>query len=130
MPRKTRARRARRMRLIEEVAASVETTVPVLHAGVGSTLTVETDIENPSVPYTVVFDDRTLMYSQVDRRETVPNLQPGIHRLAWSFSHLAKGWKHTLRAQATGQAPVQLEDRSEARKDPPYSVGVALVIVP
>jgi len=130
MPRKKRARRARTTRLTEDVAASVETLVPVLHAPVGSTLTVETDVENPSVPYTVAFDDRTLMYSQVDRRETVPGLQPGVHRLAWSFTHLAKGWKHTLHAQVTGQAPVRLEDRSEARKDPPYSVGIALVIVP
>jgi hypothetical protein len=130
MPRKRKARRARKMRFTEEVAASVETVVPVLHAPVGSTLTVEIDIENPSVPYTVAFDDRTLMYSQVDRREAIENLQAGTHRLAWSFTHLAKGWKHELTARVSGQAPVQLESRAEARKDPPYSVGVALVIVP
>ncbi len=102
--------------------------VPIIRTSVGSTLVVDVDIEHPSVNYTVAFDSRTLMYSQVDRREAVENLEAGTHRLVWSFTHLAKGWQHRVSAQVTGQPRLVLEERSEAKKDSPYSLGFALVV--
>lgn len=103
--------------------------VPVLNAKAGETLTISVDVDNPSDPYLVIFRKTTVMIGQVDREETVENLPAGTHRLSWSFLHREKGWKHRITAAAGREAPVLLDERSEAKKDPPYTIGVALVVV-
>jgi hypothetical protein len=108
--------------------AASKTGVPTIEARAGDVLTVTVDVEDISVPYTVVFDDRTLMYSLVDRREDVA-LVAGTHRLSWSLTHVEKGWKHEVQAKVTGQAAVVLDSRSEENKDGPYTIGLALVVV-
>jgi hypothetical protein len=125
----SRRRKAKTVALGEDVVKAIIPMVPIVRAASGSSLTVEVDIENPSVNYTVGFDDTTLMYCRVDRRETVAGLSPGTHRLVWSFSHLEKDWKHVIAAQVAGQPAVTLEERSEAKKDAPYSIGLALVVI-
>jgi hypothetical protein len=102
--------------------------VPTLTATDGDSLEITVDVEAISVPYTVVFDDRTLMYSLVDRRERVA-LAKGTHRVAWSFSHVEKNWKHHVTAKVNGKSEVVLDSRSEEKKDSPYGIGLALVVV-
>lgn len=95
----------------------------------GERLTVVVDVDNLALPYTVVFDDRPLMYGLVDRRESSPPMAPGSYRLFWAFSHIEKGWRHQIAVELPGRKPEILEARSEARKDSPYTIGMALVVV-
>jgi hypothetical protein len=93
----------------------------------GDTLVVEVDVTEILTPYTVVFDDRTIIYGRTDRRESVPDLKPGVHRLAWSFQHAEKDWTHQIGAKVGAGAAKVLEARSEKKKDAPYSIGLALI---
>ncbi len=95
----------------------------------GDRLTVVVDVENVALPYMVIFDDRPLMYGLVDRRESSGPLSPGTYRLFWAFNHIEKGWSHRLSVEIPGGPAELLEARSEAHKDGPYTIGMALVVV-
>src|SRR5438552_2008143 len=102
--------------------------VPHIRAQAGETLTVLVDVENISIYYTVTFDKKTLMYSLVDRQEEVV-LTPGVHRLGWGFTHVEKEWSHKVSAQVEGGSVQVLDEKSETKKDSPYTIGLAIVEV-
>ncbi len=122
-------RRAETVAVAEDTVAPVVPEVPIFRVPVGGSLTVEVDVTNPSEDYTVQLGDTTLMFARVDRRETARNLPRGRFFLTWHFVHSNKGWAHTISVEPNGGAAVQLESRSEAKKDPPRSSGIALVVV-
>lgn len=108
--------------------APLPAAVPVLSASNGDQLTIEVDVDNIVVPYTVIFDDRTLIFGATDRRERV-SLVTGFHRLTWSFTHLEKDWTHKITAQIGAAGAQVLDDKAEANKDAPYSIGWAVIDV-
>jgi hypothetical protein len=114
---------------VEPLAAQDFEGVPVIAANAGDTLTVTVDVENPSDPYLVMFRKKTLMIGQVDREESSPDLPAGTLRLSWSFLHRESAWSHRIMARVGNGADQVLDERSEAKKDPPYTIGVALVVV-
>lgn len=116
-------------KLASEVKKGLPKDFPVLEAKAGENLTVTVDVNDMAYPYAVAFDGSTIAFGFTDRKETVTNLQPGVHRLGWSFAHGAKGWRHVVAAHVANKKPVTLESRSEANKDKPYSVGLAFVVV-
>jgi hypothetical protein len=124
MPSSNKPSRTRALKASDAAALST----PILTGHAGDTLTVTVDVENLAVPFTVVYDKRTLMYSLVDRQEEV-TLVTGMHRLSWAFTHVQKGWKYTISAKVSGAAPVVLDQGSEAHKDSPYAIGLALIEV-
>jgi hypothetical protein len=91
-------------------------------------VTVEVDVNDMSIPYTIALDTAVVIKSLVDRRESLASLTKGTHRLSWGFAHAVKGWKHTLTLNVNG-VPDILEDKSEAKKHTDHSVGVAFLVV-
>lgn len=130
--RKGRARPGRQRRPAARTVLTAETVdalgVPVVRGKDGDTLTVVVDVEKLSVPYTVTYDTRTLMHSLVDRQEAV-TLAAGTHRLGWAFTHVQKGWKHRVIVKVNNGPERLLEEKSEASKDTPETVGLAVVEV-
>ena len=124
-PRRKKARSVGRVPLS---AAAAGAGIPVVNVKAGEALTVLVDVDNISVPYSVVFDERTLMYSLVDRKEATQPLPVGTYRLSWSFSHVEKDWKHEVSVETPGGGVQGLDSRSEAKKDSPYTIGLALVV--
>ena len=107
-------------------AAAEAASVPVIVIPSGGTLDVEVDVGPMVIPYTVAYAGRTVIKSLVDRAEPVP-LKSGDFLLTWAFAHAAKGWTHRIGYSING-GPVQvLEEKSEAKKDPDHSIGLALV---
>lgn len=102
--------------------------VKVIPVPLGAAVDVDVDVNDMAIPYTIASDGKVLIKALVDRREEVPNLTAGTHRLAWGFAHTVKGWGHTVSLRVNGKAQV-LEKRSEANKDPDHSVGVAFLFV-
>ena len=102
--------------------------IRLIQARPGDTLTVLVDVENVSVFYTVAYDARTLMFALVDRQESVA-LTAGTHRLAWSFSHVQKGWSHKVSVRINQGAFQVLDSKSEAKKDSPHTVDFVVVEV-
>ena len=100
--------------------------VPVIVIPAGGTLDVAVDVGPMAVPYTVAYAGRTLIKSLVDSAEPVP-LESGDVLLTWAFAHAVKGWSHRIGYSINGGPVQMLEERSDARKDPDHSVGLALV---
>lgn len=110
------------------IADALPPDVPVVEVPAGSTLEVDVDVNDMDVPYTIAFDGEVVIKALVDRRKAITPLTPGTHRLGWAFAHGLKGWKHKLALRIDG-VPMVLEERSEAKKAPDHSVGVAFVVV-
>ena len=102
--------------------------VKVLPVTPGATITVDVDVNEMTVPYTVAIDTHVLIKSLVDRREDLPALTSGSHRLSWGFAHATKDWMHKISVVIDGTRTV-LEEKSEANKDPDHSIGVAFLSV-
>jgi hypothetical protein len=102
--------------------------VNVLPVALGTTVTVDVDVNEMTIPYTVATDAHVVIKSLVDRREDLPDLDEGTHRLSWGFAHATKGWKHKISVNIGGKTTV-LEERSEGNKDPDHSIGVAFLVV-
>ena len=113
--------------LTRTVQAGLPEGFPVVEAKVGQKVSVEVDVNEMQVPYTVSYDGDVIMHGFTDRKEALP-IEPGVHRLGWSFQHHAKGWAHTIKVRV-GRKVHTLESRSEDEKDKPYSVGLAFVVV-
>ena len=115
---------------LANIAANIAPTTtpptPVITVPPGGTLLVIVDVGPMSVPYTVSYRGRTMIKSLVDRAENVP-LQPGEEVLGWHFTHMLKGWHHTIGVSVNNGTPFILEDKSEANKDQDTSFGFAIV---
>ena len=66
-----------------------------------------------SVPYTVSYAGTNVSKSFVDRAEDL-DLEAGDRVLSWAFSHLVKGWHHTIGVSVNGETPIVL-DRNPKR---------------
>jgi hypothetical protein len=91
-------------------------------------VSVEVDVNDMAIPYTIALDTRVLIKSLVDQREDLPPMDPGSHRLSWGFAHTLKDWMHKVTLSVDGQKTV-LEEKSEAKKDADHSIGVAFLVV-
>jgi hypothetical protein len=112
--------------IAESVAPATTPPTPVITVPPGGTLLVIVDVGPMRQHYTVSYRGRTLIKALVDRAEEVP-LQPGEEVLAWSFTHVLKGWHHTIGVSVDNGVPIVLESKSEANKDQDASVGFAIV---
>ena len=112
--------------IAESVAPATTPPTQVITVPRGGTLLVIVDVGPMRQHYTVSYRGRTLIKSLVDRAEEVP-LQPGDEVLAWSFTHILKGWHHTIGVSVNNGVPIVLESKSEADKDQDASVGFAIV---
>jgi hypothetical protein len=92
-----------------------------------ATVTVDVDVNDMTVPYTIALDGDDVLNSRVDRKKDISPLDAGTHALSWGFAHTAKGWKHKLTLIVNGKATV-LEEMSEAHKDVDHSIGVAFLV--
>jgi len=113
---------------VAALRAALPPDVKVIPIPANATVVVEVDVNDMAIPYTIALDTRTIIESLVDRREELPSMSVGTHRLSWGFAHAVKGWKHKLTLIVNGTATV-LEERSEAKKDPDRSIGVAFLVV-
>ena len=76
----------------------------------------------------VTFDGNVIMMGFTDRKESL-TLEAGVHTVSWTFQHTEKQWMHKLRARVANKSFVTLEEKSEAKKDKPSTVGTAFVVV-
>jgi hypothetical protein len=113
-------------RIAERVAPATTPPTKVITVPPGGTLMVIVDVGPMRQQYTVSYRGRTLFKALVDRAEEVP-LQSGEEVLGWSFTHLLKGWHHTIGVSVNNGVPIVLESKSEADKDQDASVGFAIV---
>lgn len=114
---------------ISLAAVSNSAEIPLIEVPAGGTLTVGVDVGPMSIPYTVAYAGRTVIKSLVDRVAQVDPLQAGDRTLGWAFAHTEKGWHHRI-GYSVNAGPVEfLERKSEEKKDPDHSVGVAIVRV-
>ena len=113
---------------VAALKAALPPDISVISVPAGAKLTVEVDVNAMAIPYTIALDTRPVIKSLVDRREDLPVLLSGTHRLSWGFAHAAKDWKHQITLTVNGQSSV-LETRSEAKKDPDHSIGVVFLVV-
>jgi hypothetical protein len=117
------------MTTAQELRKLVPSDIKILEIRQDSEVRVIVDVEEMAVPYTIAFDGHTVIKSLVDRSELIEPLTPGIHRLGWAFSHMLKGWKHTISVKVEKKKAEVLESRSEAKKDSDHSVGIAFIVV-
>jgi hypothetical protein len=108
--------------------AALPPDVKVIEVPAGARVQVDVDVNEMVIPYTISIDGHVLIKSLVDRREDIPDMTPGTHRLAWGFMHNVKDWSHTITLRINDTAQ-QLEKRSEAEKHSDHSIGVAFLIV-
>lgn len=111
----------------KDVKKGLPSDFPVLEANEGDSFLMDVDVGPMTIPYSVAFDGKIVMFGFTDTKETV-TLRAGVHTLSWTFQHTAKGWKHKLGAKVGKKASVTLDEKSEAKKDNPASVGLAFVV--
>jgi len=114
--------------LANVVAPAATPPIQLITVPPGGTLAVIVDVGPMSIQYAVSYAGRNLIKAFVDRASAVP-LVPGEQVLSWAFSHIDKGWHHTIGVSVNGAAPIVLEAKSEARKDPDHSIAFAIVKV-
>ena len=113
---------------VAALKAALPNDVKVIPVPANADVSVEVDVNDMAIPYTIALDTSVVMKSLVDRREGLTSLTPGTHRLSWAFAHAVKNWKHTLTLNVNDVGEV-LEQKSEAKKDTDHSVGVAFLVV-
>jgi len=113
---------------VAALRAALPEDVKVIPIPANANVSVEVDVNDMAIPYTIALDTSVVMKSLVDRREDLASLTRGTHRLSWAFAHAVKNWKHTLTLNVNNVAEV-LEQKSETKKDTDHSVGVAFLVV-
>ncbi len=108
--------------------AALPDDVKVISIPANAVVTVDVDVNDMAIPYTIALNTGVVIKSLVDRREDLTSLTKGTHRLSWAFAHAVKDWKHTLTLTVNGVGDI-LEDKSEAKKHTDHSVGVAFLVV-
>jgi hypothetical protein len=112
------------MMALADAAAATDTRV--IEVPAGGTLHVIVDVGPMTVPYIVRYGITTVIKSLVDRAEAVA-LVPGDQKLAWTFIHQEKNWTHTIGVSINNGAPIILESKSEANKDPDVSADFVVI---
>ena len=108
--------------------AALPPDVKVISVPANATVTVDVDVNTMTVPYSIALDTEPFIQSLVDQRKDLPPMASGTHRLSWGFAHGAKDWMHKVTLTVNGTATV-LESKSEKKKDPDRSIGVAFLMV-
>jgi hypothetical protein len=115
-----------------DVVAALKTMLPkdvaVIPVPKDAKVSVEVDVNEMAVAYTIALDAQTIIQSLVDRHEELPEMSVGTHRLSWGFAHAVKGWKHKVTLHV-GATKTVLDEKSEEKKDPDKSIGVAFLVV-
>ena len=125
---KAKAKEKEGRKAADTLRAALPPDVKVISVPANATLTVDVDVNTMTVPYSIALDTEPFIQSLVDRRKDLPPMAAGTHRLSWGFAHGAKDWMHKLTLTVNGTATV-LESKSEKKKDPDRSIGVAFLIV-
>ena len=113
---------------IAVLAAALPSDIKVFSISAKAVVTVDVDVSDLAIPYTIAFERLVLIKSVVNRRADLPPMSPGTYRLSWSFAHVVKDWMHRVSVTVDGVTTV-LEERSEADKDADHSIGVAFLVV-
>ena len=113
---------------IAVLAAALPSDIKVFSLSAKAVVTVDVDVSDMAIPYTITIDRHVLIKSVVDRRATLPPMTPGTYRLSWSFAHVVKDWMHKVSVTVDGDTTI-LEERSEAGKDSDHSIGVAFLVI-
>ena len=92
-------------------------------------VTINADVDNMALPYSVSLDGKFLIRSLVDKRDTISSLSAGEHVLAWAFTHSTRGWRHTLSLEAGDRPPIVLDQKSESAGDTETSLGSVVLVV-
>ena len=113
---------------IAVLAAALPSDIKVFSLSATAVVTVDVDVSDMAIPYTIAIDRHVLIKSVVDRRANLPPMSPGTYRLSWSFAHVVKDWMHKVSVTVDGDTTI-LEERSEAHKDSDHSIGVAFLVI-
>lgn len=113
---------------VADLRAALPADIKVIPVPANATVTVDVDVNDMIVPYSIALDTDPLLQSLVDSRRDLPPMAAGTHRLSWGFAHGAKDWMHKLTLIVDGTATV-LDNKSEKKKDPDTSIGVAFLVV-
>ena len=113
---------------IAVLAAALPSDIKVFSLSAKAVVTVDVDVSDMAIPYTITIDRHVLIKSVVDRRATLPPMSPGTYRLSWSFAHVVKDWMHKVSVTVDGDTTI-LEERSEAGKDADHCIGVAFLVI-
>ena len=113
---------------IAVLAAALPSDIKVFSLSAKAVVTVDVDVSDMAIPYTIAIDRQVLIKSVVDRRANLPPMSPGTYRLSWSFAHVVKDWMHKVSVTVDGDTTI-LEERSEAGKDSDHSIGVAFLVI-
>ena len=113
---------------IAVLAAALPSDIKVFSLSAKAVVTVDVDVSDMAIPYTITIDRHVLIKSVVDRRANLPPMSPGTYRLSWSFAHVVKDWMHKVSVTVDGDTTI-LEERSEAGKDADHSIGVAFLVI-
>ena len=110
-----------------ELTAALPDDIKVIPVPANAVVTVDVDVNGMTIPYTIALDTEVVIKSLVDRREDLPHVA-GTNRLGWGFAHTVKDWKHKVTLTINGTETV-FDEKSEAKKHPDHSIGVAFLMV-
>lgn len=113
---------------IAVLAAALPSDIKVFSLSAKAVVTVDVDVSDMAIPYTVAIERHVLIKSVVNRRAVLPPMSPGTYRLSWSFAHVVKDWTHKVMVSVDGSSTV-LEECSEQSRDADHSIGVAFLVV-
>lgn len=113
---------------IAVLAAALPSDIKVFSLSAKAVVTVEVDVSDMAIPYTVAIERHVLIKSVVNRRAVLAPMSPGTYRLSWSFAHVVKDWTHKVSVSVDGSTTI-LEECSEENRDSDHSIGVAFLVV-
>jgi len=117
---------------LSKAAAALQAVLPkdvmVIDVPLDSQVEVDVDVNAMTIPYTIALDTAVVIKSLVDRREPLPDMPVGTHRLSWGFSQTEKDWKQKVTLIVSGKKTV-LDEKSEANKDKDHTIGLAFLVV-
>ena len=113
---------------IAVLAAALPSDIKVFSLSAKAVVTVDVDVADMAIPYTIAIERNVLIKSVVNRRAVLPPMTPGTYRLSWSFAHVVKDWMHKVSVTVDGSTTI-LEDCSEQNRDSDHSIGVAFLVV-
>jgi len=113
---------------IAVLAAALPSDIKVFSLSAKAVVTVDIDVSDMAIPYTIAIERHVLIKSVVNRRAVLPAMSPGTYRLSWSFAHVVKDWMHRVSVTVDGSTTI-LEEYSEQNRDSDHSIGVAFLVV-
>jgi hypothetical protein len=75
---------------IAVLAAALPSDIKVFSLSAKAVVTVDVDVADMAIPYTIAIERSVLIKSVVNRRAVLPPMTPGTYRLSWSFAHVVE----------------------------------------